>query len=101
MRLLNRSQLTGENKVVVLPTTLSLLPITLLHIIHHVGQRRSGEKYLIDPAPFHLFRVIVGNGAAATPENGNIPGSLFTELSNDLREKLNMTAVVTGNADRR
>jgi len=44
--------------------------------------------------------ILVRDGAAATTEKFNVIGALFFQKRRDFGEKLNVSTVVTGNADR-
>src|SRR5438046_2363706 len=71
----------------------------LLHVLHHLNQRRAGEKDLVNTAALHRLRVFVSDRAPAAAKYGNIFGALFIQLSDYFREKLDVPAVVTRNSD--
>ena len=73
----------------------------LPHVIGHLSQRSAGEKNLIHAFAFHQLRVVVCDRAAATAEDSDVARALALQLPNDFGEKIDVSAVVTGNADGR
>src|SRR5438552_16094955 len=67
---------------------------------HHVLERRAGEKNFLDAFAFHDRGIVMCNGAAATTEYLDVVCPFFAEKIHNLSKKLNVSAVVTGDANR-
>src|SRR5882724_7106127 len=76
------------------------LAVVFLHIIRHLDQRRAGKENFVDAFALHLSGVVVRDRAPAPAENRNVVGAFLLQLANDSRKKIDVTAVVTGKADR-
>ena len=98
----NRSQLSRQSQVLVLdPRLFARLPVTLPHIIRHFRQRSAGEKNLIDALTFHQAGVVVCDCAAASAKDRDVARALAAQLPDDFGKEIDVSPVVTGNADGR
>src|SRR5882724_7475272 len=76
------------------------LTIIFAHVIRHFVQRGSGEENLIHALTLHRLGVGMRDRSAAAAENFNVVGTLFAQLFHYVGKKFDVSAVVTGNADR-
>src|SRR6266566_9595546 len=72
----------------------------LLYIIRHLGERRAGKENFVNAFAFHLPGVVVRDRASAPAENRYVIRAFLLQLADDIGKKIDVTAVVTGNADR-
>ena len=70
------------------------------HVLGHFCERSPGKENFVDAFALHLPGVVVRDRAAAPTENRDIVCPLLPQLANDVGKKIDVTAVVTGNADR-
>ena len=68
--------------------------------LHHLIERCAGEKDFVHAFAAHHRGVLVRDCAAATAEHFNVSRAFLAQKSDNFREKLDVTTVVTGNADR-
>ena len=73
----------------------------LPHVVGHLRQRSAGEKNLIDALTFHQAGVVVGDCAAAAAEDRDVARALAAQLPDDFGKEIDVSPVVTGNADGR
>src|SRR5256885_15023469 len=67
---------------------------------HHFFQRGAGEKNFVHAFATHYCRIVVRDRAAAAPEDFDVGRAFLAEKIDNFGEKLDVSAVVTGNADR-
>src|SRR5581483_3500038 len=74
--------------------------ITAMDELHHFLQGRPGKKDLVHAFAFHDFGVVVRDGAAAAAKNADVCRAFPAQQTDNFGEKLDVAAVVTGNANR-
>src|SRR5262252_512650 len=74
--------------------------VTPMNKLHHVVERCAGEENLLNAFASHRCRVVMRDSAAAAPENLDIVCAFFAQKIDNGREKFDMPAVVTRNANR-
>src|SRR5215471_10286261 len=67
---------------------------------HHVVERSAGEENFVHAFPAHQLCVVMRDRSPAPAENFDVVRAFLAEKIDNLGEKLDMAAVVTGNADR-
>ena len=67
---------------------------------HHVVERRAGKENLVYAFASHHCGVVVRDGAAAAAENLDVVRAFFAQKIDNVREKFDVPAVVTRDADR-
>ena len=67
--------------------------------IRHVGERSAGEENLIDAPLLHDALIIVRDSTATAAENFNAVSTALLQLPNDFGKELDVTAIITGDAD--
>jgi hypothetical protein len=67
---------------------------------HHVVERCAGKENFVYAFAPHCRGVVVRDGAAAAPENLDIVCAFFAQKIDNGGEKFDVTAVVTGDANR-
>src|SRR5262249_33648128 len=75
-------------------------PVTLMNEIHHVFERSPGEENFIHAFLAHELRVVVRDRSPATAENFDVVRARLAKKIDNFGEKLDLAAIVTGNADR-
>src|SRR5881394_1579632 len=73
--------------------------VTLMNKFHHFFEGCAGEKNFLHAFAFHDFGVVMRNGAPAAAENLDVVGPFFAEKIHNLSKKLDVSAVITGDAD--
>ena len=68
--------------------------------LHHLFQRRAGEKDFVYAFATHGCGILVCDGAPTTAEDFNVSRAFLAQKVDNFGEKLDMATVVTGNADR-
>src|SRR5437867_3381736 len=66
---------------------------------HHVVKRRAGEKNFRHAFAFHDCSIVMRDGAPAAAENLDVVCAFFAEKIHNLSKKLNVSAVITGDAN--
>src|SRR5438270_165991 len=74
--------------------------VALTNELHHLIERCAGEKDFVHTFATHHRGILVRDCAAATAEHFNVSRAFLAQKSDNFREKLDVTSVVTGNADR-
>src|SRR5262245_21973288 len=78
----------------------SWFPVTPMHEFHHVVEGGAGKKNFVYAFASHHCGVLVRDGAAAAPENLDIVCAFFSQKIGNCREKFDVPAVVTRDANR-
>ena len=100
----DRGQFAREFQVrIVISATLPFATraIILSHVIRHFAQRRAGEENLIDALALHQARIVVRDRSATAAEDRDVARALLFQLPNDFGKKIDVPAVVAGDADGR
>src|SRR6059058_6587261 len=72
----------------------------LFHILGHFCERSAGKENFVDAFALHLPGIVVRDRTPAPTENRDVVCAFLLQLANDIGKKIDVTAVVTGNADR-
>src|SRR4030095_16425482 len=67
---------------------------------HHVLKRGTGKENFIDAFAFHYRGVVVRDRAPAAAKHFYVVGARFAQKIDNRCEKLDVAAIVTGDADR-
>ena len=70
----------------------------LADVIGHFRQRSAGKENLVHAFAFHCRGIVMGDGSAATAKDFDVAAA-FAQKSDNFREELDVSAVVTGNPD--
>ena len=77
----------------------SRFAIMLMDKFNHFSKRRAGEKNFVHAFASHNRRIPVRDGATATAEHLDVVSAFFAQKIDNSCKKLDVTAVVTGNAN--
>ena len=72
----------------------------LFHVLGHFCERSAGKENFVDAFALHLPGIVVRDRTPAPTENRDVVCAFLLQLANDIGKKIDVTAVVTGNADR-